>query len=120
STVCLAGSRVVVVQQQVAMAVDKSIAAVAEHVEPEQERTVEGAASGSVGVGMAKAVLHSVAKQQFVAENLFFGSQDRLAGHETDSGRGRGCRLAAEGRLRRRRSHSLIIGPAGQVFRTPR
>jgi hypothetical protein len=99
----------VVLQQNVARAVDEGSTAIGEHVETKQHRRVQGASRSRVRIGVAEEIFDAIAKQKFVAEDLLVRRKNRLASDELGSGLG--CGFAFVGIERcRRGSHSLSIG----------
>ncbi len=91
----------VILEQHVAGAVDEGAASITEDVEPHQHGSAQSVARSRVSIRVTEIILHAVAEEQFVAENLLVGAKNRLPRHKLGSGFGGWLRFTgAEGRNR--------------------
>jgi hypothetical protein len=99
----------VILEQNVASAVDEGATAIAENVETEQHSGVQGASQRRVRIRVTEKILDAITKQEFVAENFLVRGKNRLAGDKLGSGLGSGFAFTGIERGRGG-SHSLSIG----------
>ena len=98
-----------VFEQDFPGAIYEGVAPVAERVQSEQQRAVEGAARGQFLV-CVEIVFHAVAEKKFVSKHLLCLVKNGLAGNKPLSGKRQ--RLRCRGRLGGRNGfHLLSIGP---------
>jgi hypothetical protein len=74
----------VVLEQQIARAVDEGPLPVAQDIEPHQQSAIERTACCGLGVGCAEEILDSVPKQKFIAKHLLLTVQNRLARNKSE------------------------------------
>jgi hypothetical protein len=96
----------VILEQNVASAVDEGSTPIAENVETEQHSGVQGASRSCVRIRVTEEILDAITKQKFVAENLLVRRTNRLAGDKLGSRVGSGFAFAG---IERSRGQSLFI-----------